>query len=154
MRYAFAAILVMATTAALAQPAATGGVLVVPKTDILKRVDVPPARPGAPVSTIVTSTPGFITMFAHRTAATAAPEQHAHWLDIMVMQKGEITLIYGGTLSGNTVDEKGESHGGTITGGTTVVLHAGDYLEIPAGVPHQMDNAKGDFHYFVAKVRA
>jgi len=90
-------------------------------------------------------------MFAHRTA-DGTPEQLGNWIDIMVMLQGEITLTYGGKLSGNTVDANGESHGGTITNGTTLVLHAGDYVQVPAGVPHLMTKPKGDFRYFVTKV--
>jgi hypothetical protein len=151
-----AAAFTIAATAALAQPAAPGapnGALIVPAKDLATRLDAPPARPGAAVSSPITTTGSFITMVAHRTA-DGMPEQHAHWIDVMVMLQGDITLTYGGTLSGNTVDANGESHGGTITGGTTVVLHKGDYLQVPAGLPHLMTQPKGDFRYFVTKIHA
>jgi mannose-6-phosphate isomerase-like protein (cupin superfamily) len=148
-----AAVLTAAATAALAQPAAPGDVLIVPAKDIATRLDAPPARPGAAVSSPITTTGSFITMVAHRTA-DGTPEQHAHWIDVMVVLQGDITLTTGGTLSGNTVDANGESHGGTITGGTTVMLHKGDYLQVPAGLPHLMTNPKGDFRYFVTKIHA
>jgi hypothetical protein len=154
MRNLLIAAAVLASLPAMAQTAApSGGVLIVPAKDIAARLDVPPATPGAAVSSIITTTGGHITMFAHRTA-DGTPEQHANWIDIMVMLQGDITLTYGGTLSGNTVDANGESHGGKITGGTTLVLHPGDYLQVPAGVPHLMNSPKGDFRYFVTKVHA
>jgi mannose-6-phosphate isomerase-like protein (cupin superfamily) len=143
----------IAATAALAQPAAPGGVLIVPARDLATRLDAPPARPGAAVSSPITTTGSYITMVAHRTA-DGMPEQHAHWIDVMVILQGDVTLTYGGTISGNTVDANGESHDGKITGGTTVALHKGDYLQVPAGLPHLMTQPKGDFRYFVTKIHA
>jgi hypothetical protein len=148
-----ATILVAAAAAAQAQGAmpAPGAILIVPAKDVAARLDAPPARPGAAVSSPITTTGSYRTMVAHRTA-DGVPEQHANWIDVMMLLKGEVTLTYGGTLSGNTVDAEGESHGGQITGGTVVVLHAGDYLQVPAGLPHLMTGPKGDFRYFVTKV--
>lgn len=154
MRNLLIAATVLASLPALAQPAApSGGVLIVPAKDIKARLDAAPAKPGAAVTAPITTTGSYITLAAHRTA-DGTPEQHANWTDVMVMLQGEITLTYGGTLSGNTVDANGESHGGTIAGGTTLVLHAGDYVQVQAGVPHLMTKPKGDFRYFVTKVRA
>ena len=149
-RYLIAALAMTATTALAQTP---GGVLIVPAAAIATRLDAPPARPGAAVSSPITNTASYRTLVAHRTA-DGMPEQHAHWIDVMVMLKGDITVTYGGTLSGNSVDADGESHDGKITGGTTVVLHAGDYIQIPAGLPHQMTDPKGDFRYFVTKIHA
>jgi mannose-6-phosphate isomerase-like protein (cupin superfamily) len=146
-----AALLTAAATAALAQ--IPGGVLIIPAKDIAKRLDAPPAKPGAAVSSPITTTGSYRTMVAHRTA-DGVPEQHAHWIDVMVVLQGDVTLTYGGTLSGNTVDADGESHDGKITGGTTVALHKGDYIQVPAGLPHLMTAPKGDFRYFVTKIHA
>jgi mannose-6-phosphate isomerase-like protein (cupin superfamily) len=151
-----ATILVTGTAAALAQtakPATTGGVLIIPAKDIAKRLDVPPAKPGAAVSSPITTTGSYRTMVAHRTA-DGVPEQHAHWIDVMVVLQGDVTLTFGGNLSGNTVDADGESHDGKITGGTSVALHKGDYIQVPAGLPHLMTAPKGDFRYFVTKIHA
>lgn len=126
-------------------------VTVVPASDVIQRLGAAPARPGAAVSSSINVTDHYIALFSHRTA-DGTPEQHGKWTDVMVMLQGEVTLTYGGTLSGNAVDANGESHGGTIAGGTTVMLHAGDYLRVPAGVPHLMTAPKGDFRYFVTKV--
>ena len=154
MRTLLIAAAVLVSLPALAQTAASsGGVLVVPAKDVAARLNVPPAKPGAAVSSPITTTGSYITLFAHRTA-DGTPEQHAHWTDVMVMLHGEVTLTYGGKLSGNTVDANGESHGGAITGGTTVSLHAGDYVQVPAGLPHLMTKPAGDFRYFVTKVHA
>jgi quercetin dioxygenase-like cupin family protein len=146
-----AAVLAVAATAALAQ--APGGVLVVPAKDIAAHLGAPPAKPGAAVTFPITTAATFRTMVAHRTA-DGMPEQHAHWIDVMMVLQGEVTLTTGGTISGNTVDADGESHNGKITGGTSVVLHAGDYFQVPAGLPHLMINPKGDFRYSVTKIHA
>ena len=144
---------VLFATPVLAQDAVQSaeGVVVVPASDIAQRLGAAPARPGAAVSSNVTATDRYIALFSHRTA-DGTPEQHAKWTDVMVVLQGEVTLTYGGTLAGNIVDANGESHAGAIAGGTTVVLHAGDYLRVPAGVPHMMTAPKGDFRYFVTKV--
>jgi mannose-6-phosphate isomerase-like protein (cupin superfamily) len=144
-----AAALTMAATAALAAP----GVLVVPATDIATHLGAPPAKPGAAITFPITTTATFRTMIAHRTA-DGTPEQHAHWIDVMMVLQGEVTLTTGGTISGNTVDADGESHNGKITGGTSVELHTGDYFQVPAGLPHLMTNPRGGFRYSVTKIHA
>lgn len=146
MRLLIAAAL-LAATPVLAQDAVKpyGGTLILPAADIAKRVNA------AATSTTITATDHYISLFSHRTV-DGTPEQHANWTDVMVVQHGEVTFTYGGTISGNTVGADGESHGGAISGGTTVVLHEGDYMQVPAGVPHLMTAPKGDFRYFVTKV--
>ena len=91
---------------------AQSGVLIVPAAETARRLDLPPATPGAPVGATITTTGSYISLFSHRTA-DGTPERHANWNDIMVMLQGEVTLTYGGTISGNTVGADGESHGGT-----------------------------------------
>jgi len=144
-----AAAMTIAATAALAQ--GPGKLLVVPAKDIATHLGAPPAKPGAAITYPITTNASYRTMIAHRTA-DGTPEQHAHWTDVMLVLHGEVTLTTGGTISGNTVDADGESHNGKITGGTSTVLHAGDYFEVPAGLPHLMTNPKGDFRYSVTKV--
>ena len=131
----------LAATPVLAQT----GVVIMPAADTSQKVGA------APTSVTVTTAEKYSVLFSHRTV-DGTPERHANWTDVMLMQHGDVTFTYGGTISGNTVDDKGESHGGTISGGTTVTLHAGDYLLVPAGVPHLMTAPKDDFRYFVTKV--
>jgi mannose-6-phosphate isomerase-like protein (cupin superfamily) len=71
----------------------------------------------------------------------------------MTIVSGDVTLTYGGTLSGAKETTPGELRGGTISGGKTIVLHRGDYLEIPAGVPHLMTAPQHNFTYLIVKVR-
>mgnify|MGYP001556228265 CR=1 FL=1 len=137
--------------AAGAQPSQTG-VLHLTSAQIAERVSQPPATPGATVTSIISQQANYNTLVATRTA-DGSVERHDHWTDIMSILSGEVSVIVGGTQAGETVGPNGESHGGTQSGGTTIVLHAGDYLEIPAGVPHRMIQPKDNFRYLVVKVK-
>jgi hypothetical protein len=57
----------------------------------------------------------------------------------MVVQKGTITLVTGGTMQGEHPNgtAPGETLGTSIQGGKETVLHPGDIVHIPAGMPHQ-----------------
>ena len=81
------------------------------------------------------------------------PEQHNHWLDSIHVISGDGAITYGGTLAGATETTPGEPRGGKIVGGTTITVHSGDYLEIPAGVPHQMTSISAKFTFVVFKSR-
>jgi mannose-6-phosphate isomerase-like protein (cupin superfamily) len=73
------------------------------------------------------------------------PERHQLWADEMVVKKGTITLVTGGTLQGEHPNgtAPGETLGTSIQGGKEVVLHAGDIVHIPAGIPHWVKVAPG-----------
>ncbi|QNI38263.1 cupin domain-containing protein [Edaphobacter albus] len=82
-------------------------------------------------------TPVSRTLFVAR-ARTGEAELHQHWSDQMVISKGSVILITGGTLKGQhpNGDQPGEFLATSIEGGKEVTLHAGDIAHIPAGVPH------------------
>jgi mannose-6-phosphate isomerase-like protein (cupin superfamily) len=85
--------------------------------------------------------------------STQGSEQHAHWADYMMVQKGDATLVMGGRMAGAHEARPGELKGGDITGGRKIALHAGDYMMIPWGTPHQFLIAPGgSFHYILFKV--
>ena len=65
----------------------------------------------------------------------------AHWVDHITILSGEGVLAHGGTLSDAKESGPGEVRGGTMTGAVTQVLHAGDYFQIPPGMPHKLDAA-------------
>ena len=91
-------------------------------------------------------------MVAHREGSGLA-ELHDNEADIMVISKGEVTMVYGGTIVDGKTTAPGETRGPSITGGTEVKLRPGDVLHIPARVPHQMKLAPGAMvTYFVTKV--
>jgi hypothetical protein len=76
---------------------------------------------------------------------TGEAEQHQLWADQMVIQKGTVTLVTGGTiLEPNPVpNQAGEVRGTSIQGGKEIVLHPGDIVHIPASLPHWVRLAPG-----------
>jgi mannose-6-phosphate isomerase-like protein (cupin superfamily) len=87
-----------------------------------------------------------------RRDASGAPERHARWTDIIVVQAGTATVLVGGTLSGQHTESPGEERGGTITGAEVRTVGAGDLLVIPAGLPHQVQlGSGGSVRYLVVK---
>ena len=82
-------------------------------------------------------------------------ETHAHWVDHITILSGEGVLAHGGTLSDAKESGPGEVRGGTMNGATTQALHAGDYFQIPPGMPHKIDAAPGKtLSYVVFKARS
>ena len=91
-------------------------------------------------------------MLAHREGSGLA-ESHDTQADIMVISKGQVTMVYGGTVVDGKTTAPGETRGPAIKGGTEVKLGPGDVLHIPAKVPHQMKLDPGaQVTYFVTKV--
>ena len=91
-------------------------------------------------------------MVAHREGSGLA-EVHDTEADIMMISKGQITMVYGGTVVDGKTTAPGETRGPAIKGGTEVKLGPGDVLHIPARVPHQMKLDPGaQVTYFVTKV--
>ena len=105
------------------------------------------------VASEVISTEGNRTfMVAHREGSGLA-ELHDKQADVMFISKGEVTMVYGGTITDGKTTAPGETRGAAIKGGTEVKLGPGDVLHIPAKVAHQMKLAPGaKVTYFVVKV--
>jgi mannose-6-phosphate isomerase-like protein (cupin superfamily) len=105
------------------------------------------------VASEVIATEGNRTfMVAHREGSGLA-ELHDKQADIIVISRGEVTMVYGGKIGDGKTTAPNEIRGTSITGGTEVKLGPGDILHIPAKVPHQMKLAAGtQVTYFVAKV--
>jgi mannose-6-phosphate isomerase-like protein (cupin superfamily) len=105
------------------------------------------------VASEVISTEGNRTfMVAHREGSGLA-ELHDKQADVMYISRGEVTMVYGGTIVDGKTTAPGETRGPSIKGGTEVKLGPGDVLHIPAKVAHQMKLAPGaKVTYFVTKV--
>ena len=87
---------------------------------------------------------------------TGDAERHQSWADQIVITKGTITLVSGGTMQGEhpnpAATQSGETLGSGIEGGKEITLHAGEIAHIPAGVPHWVKVAPGTTTtYFVFK---
>ena len=82
-------------------------------------------------------------------------EMHPHWIDQVTVVSGEGTLTYGGTIESPNVGAGGEVRGGNQVGAKTQVLHEGDFVLIPAGLPHTFNAAPGKtITYAVYKARS
>jgi len=89
---------------------------------------------------------------AHREGSGQA-EWHEKVADILVIESGACTLVYGGEIVDGKTTEPGQIRGASIKGGTEISLVQGDVINIPAKVPHLMKLAPGKtVTYFVAKV--
>ncbi|MDQ6635601.1 MAG: cupin domain-containing protein [Gemmatimonadota bacterium] len=90
-----------------------------------------------------------------RRANSGVPEVHDRWTDVTVVQAGRASLLSGGKVSGSHLETAGEHRGGSIAGGTSRPVGAGDLMIIPAGIPHQYVIASGDsLRYLTVKVLA
>ena len=97
--------------------------------------------------------PGHFTMLAYRSQSGAA-ELHQKYADVFFIVEGSATLLTGGTVVSPQTTEPGEIRGKDVEHGKTQVVHAGDVVHIPAGVPHLMKLESGaHVLYFVVKVQ-
>ncbi len=156
MRLYLAALIAAATPAlAAAQtPAAQSPptVEILPATSLAKMSDALPAGAMNSVSVGQWPADGLNGMLGRRDS-DGVPELHEAFTDIFVVQRGTATLRYGGTVTGNKVTTPGEYRGGTIQNGSDTVLHPGDVVVIPAGIPHQLLPTTGQhFIYLTFKV--
>lgn len=70
-------------------------------------------------------------------------ELHEHKDDVMIIQSGEATMVYGGHGIGMHPSAPGEQQGEKIEGGTSVHVGPGDVITVAAGTPHQYFVPKG-----------
>ncbi len=79
----------------------------------------------------------------YRTGATA-PSVHIAQAELIYVVDGGCTMVMGGTL----VDPRtngGNMSGTSVTGGTPRLLSKGDYILVPAGMPHWVTEVRGVF---------
>jgi len=81
-------------------------------------------------------------------------EFHDYWYDHIFVQEGEARFLTGGTMVGAVDTAPGEKRAVSINGGTSTVLHVGDYFMVPPHIPHQMLVQPGQkIRFVVFKVR-
>jgi quercetin dioxygenase-like cupin family protein len=93
----------------------------------------------------------YYVEYASRSDTGNVPEVHTHWTHYIQVLGGEATLVYGGTVTNAKETGPGQIRGDAIVGGTSMTVRTGDFLQIPAGMPHQF-TATGPgvkFHYVV-----
>ena len=91
-------------------------------------------------------------LMVHR-EGTGDSELHETQADIIVVQTGEGTLVYGGQMAGGKTTAPNEVRGSGISGGLEKPLAPGDVVEVPAKTPHWVKVAPGkQITYLVVKV--
>ncbi len=155
-----AALCALSATAALAQGAAVTtnlratppeGFKFIPAADIAALM----ARPGgATGSGVVSDHENYYIEYVTRADHGNNAEAHGHWIDYVNVLAGEGTVTYGGTQDGAKDVGNREMRGGTLVGAQTLTLHPGDYLLMPAGVPHLFTGTPGNkLTYVIFKMK-
>jgi mannose-6-phosphate isomerase-like protein (cupin superfamily) len=91
-------------------------------------------------------------MIVHREGPGEA-EYHATESDVIFVQSGEATLVYGGKMIDARTTAPNEMRAAGIEGGMERKVGSGDVIAIPPKLPHQMKPEDGKtFNYFVVKV--
>lgn len=95
--------------------------------------------------------PGYRVIVARRSAPAFA-EVHNNWTDIWYVTSGGGVLVTGGSLSEAVELPGGEIHGREVTGGEEHRIEKGDFVTIPAGIPHWIRSIDGrEIVYLVLK---
>ncbi len=133
---------------------AADGATVWSSTDIMKRLAAAKADSHKITGTSLEALGGYRLSITKR-EANGIPEVHQKVDDVFVVESGEATLITGGTIAGAKTSAPNEVRGQSIQGGTKRKLGTGDFVRIPANVPHQflVDEGK-QITYAVVKVDA
>jgi mannose-6-phosphate isomerase-like protein (cupin superfamily) len=106
-------------------------------------------------ATFVNDHENYFVEFVKRLDHGNSVELHPHWIDQITILSGEGVVTYGGSITGGNVAPNGEVRGGTQVGAQTRKLGPGDFVLIPAGLPHTFDAAPGKtLTYVVAKARS
>lgn len=97
--------------------------------------------------------PNEAILVVHR-EADGQIEWHETQSDIMFVQAGTATLLFGGEYLNGETTAPHEKRNGTIQGGVRQKLAVGDVVRIPAKVPHQVLVEGGhEFTYLVVKAK-
>ena len=82
----------------------------------------------------------------------ADAELHERAADIWFVRKGSAKFILGGELKNPISLRKGEKTAASIAGGKEQEVAEGDVIDIPPGVPHQIDARGGRIELLIVKV--
>jgi mannose-6-phosphate isomerase-like protein (cupin superfamily) len=88
-------------------------------------------------------------MAIHR-EATGQSEYHEKQADVIMVRKGEGSLVIGGKVVDGKTTAPNEIRGSGIEGGEAHPLRAGDVVHIPPRTPHQVVLKKGQSIDYVA----
>ena len=138
--------------AAAAAGADKSKVQFVPASKLLEEIrKAPEEAPNVGVLTYL-STPNYSAIFVRRPKPELA-ELHTKQMDIWYVVEGSGTLVTGGSLVDRRDTGPGEVRGRSISGGTVRHVAKGDFVTIPANVPHWIKAIDGkEIIYLVVKV--
>lgn len=89
-----------------------------------------------------------------RRDGSGAGEMHHNWTDIFIVQSGEATILYGGSIEDAKDTGNGEIRGPKHVGGKSQKVSAGDILVMPPSVAHQTIVEQGKFFFtLIVKVQ-
>ena len=92
--------------------------------------------PDARGLTFETSADGRAQFVLNRRTTPSAPELHAEWDDLFIIQSGYGVLYHGGRLRDAVQRTPKEWAGGTLDSARATAVGPGDVVRIPAGIPH------------------
>ena len=93
------------------------------------------------------------SMSFHKRVVSGHVEKHMGWNEELVIQEGDVLLNTGDTASNARETSPGEFSGDAITGGKSVMLHAGDVVILPAGLWHEQVLKSPVMRYILFKTR-
>src|SRR5690348_18443611 len=93
--------------------------------------------------------------YAERSDKGNEPEVHTYRTHYIHVISGESVLTYGGTVTNARETAPGQIRGDGISGGTSITVRGGDFLQIPAGMPHlfEVKSPTVKFRYVVFNAR-
>ena len=87
-----------------------------------------------------------------RRTSAGQSEVHVKETDIFYIVDGEATFVTGGTMVGAKESRPDQLLGTGIDGGQVHQLKNGDFIVVPAGVPHWFKEVPKSINYFTIKV--
>ena len=92
-------------------------------------------------------------MSFHKRVESSHVERHMGWDEELVIQEGDVQLNYGDTASNGREMSPGEFNADAVTGGKSLMLHAGDVVILPAGTWHHQVLKSPVMRYILFKTR-
>ena len=92
-------------------------------------------------------------MSFHKRIESSHVERHMGWDEELVIQEGDVLLNYGNTASNPHETSPGEFNADAVTGGKSLMLHAGDVVILPAGTWHHQVLKSPVMRYILFKTR-
>jgi len=110
--------------------------------DLAAMVAKQPADRNGTISRLL-QTPGYAVNIEHRVAVPQTASVHETEAELFYVIDGAATLVTGGTLIEPTRTGANLSSTKGVEGGTAQKLAKGDFVMVPAGVPHWFKDIQG-----------